>query len=216
MYALSFGRRCSICGECSMMDQIFCETIMREEQFSGIVNRLWPGDDGSRLCNVYAVLDGARDDQIEPMARASKLSYDCLYNEPLTDNLRAAAPYLIELRADASFTRQLLQKGWGRSWGVFLITYPSEYSADFPPKYLATVRHSCRTINTVLGPSGQKLLFRYYDPRVMRTYLPTCNHDDLKTVFGSVKEIMIEGESGESMHHFTYGEQESWVEEYAL
>ncbi|VAW84294.1 hypothetical protein MNBD_GAMMA16-878 [hydrothermal vent metagenome] len=37
-----------------------------------------------------------------------------------------------------------------------------------------TVRHNCRKLNFVLWSSGQKMLFHYYDSRVLRTYLSTC------------------------------------------
>ena len=38
------------------------------------------------------------------------------------------------------------------------------------------------------------MLFRYYDPRVLRVYLPTCNFDELQTVFGPVMHFIQEGE----------------------
>jgi hypothetical protein len=36
--------------------------------------------------------------------------------------------------------------------------------------------------------------FRYYDPRVMRIYLPTCNAGELRTLFGPVGLYVMEGE----------------------
>ena len=175
--------------------------MMEQTTLSHIINHLWPEDTTSDQHRVYAVLDGARDTQIEPMVRASQLPHDCLYYAPLSDDLRAAAPHIVELAADADFTRQLLQQGWGKSWGIFLITCL--------PTNLATVRHNCRKMNFVLGPSGQKMLFRYYDPRVLRTYLPTCTLDEVQTVFGPVKEIIMEGEKATLLHRFQHGEQGS-------
>jgi hypothetical protein len=46
------------------------------------------------------------------------------------------------------------------------------------------------------------MLFRYYDPRVMRTYLPTCNSDELAAIFGPVDSFLVEDESGESILRF--------------
>jgi hypothetical protein len=36
------------------------------------------------------------------------------------------------------------------------------------------------------------LKFRYYDPRVLRAFLPTCNAGELKTLFGDVDQFFIE------------------------
>ena len=51
-------------------------------------------------------------------------------------------------------------------------------------------------------PTGKPLLFRYYDPRVLRVYLPTCNAEELKTLFGPVQAYIMEDESGAAMLRF--------------
>ena len=43
------------------------------------------------------------------------------------------------------------------------------------------------------GPKNQRLIFRWYDPRVLRAYLPTCNTEELRTVFGNVNAFVVEG-----------------------
>lgn len=155
---------------------------------------------------VYAILDGARDERIEPMVSSCKQPHECLYNEPLTDNMRAAAPHIVELDSDAEFTQQLITLGWGQSWGIFLVTYP--------PVTLTTVRKNFRKINIVQEPSGEMVFFRYYDPRVMRTYLPTCTPDEVQFVFGPVKEILMEGEDASKLQCFIHTERGDKVEVY--
>jgi hypothetical protein len=49
---------------------------------------------------------------------------------------------------------------------------------------------------------GTPMLFRYYDPRVLRVYLPTCNAEELKTVFGPVLRFVLEGNQPEELLHF--------------
>jgi hypothetical protein len=41
---------------------------------------------------------------------------------------------------------------------------------------------------------GQPLYFRYYAPRIMRMYLPTCNADELEIIFGPVEYYLVESE----------------------
>ena len=51
---------------------------------------------------------------------------------------------------------------------------------------------------------GQELYFRYYDPRVLRTYLPTCTPDELEQVFGPVLEYALEDEVEETLLRFRF------------
>jgi len=46
------------------------------------------------------------------------------------------------------------------------------------------MRQHFRRFITVHDESGKPLLFRYYDPRVLRTFLPTCNAKELAEIFG--------------------------------
>jgi hypothetical protein len=51
---------------------------------------------------------------------------------------------------------------------------------------------------------GERLLFRYYDPRVLRVYLPTCTSEELKTVFGPIQQFYAENESATSLMQFNF------------
>jgi hypothetical protein len=46
------------------------------------------------------------------------------------------------------------------------------------------------------------MVFRYYDPRVLRVYLPTCVTAELRTVFGPIECFWTESESPEYMLDF--------------
>ncbi len=39
---------------------------------------------------------------------------------------------------------------------------------------------------------GQQLYFRYYDPRVLSIFLPTCDASQLQEFFGPVNQFIIE------------------------
>ena len=55
----------------------------------------------------------------------------------------------------------------------------------------------------VTDESGRKLLFRYYDPRVLPIYLPTCTNDELTTIFGPVDRFVTETEDGAGAVEFS-------------
>jgi hypothetical protein len=54
----------------------------------------------------------------------------------------------------------------------------------------------------VYDPQGKPLYFRYYDPRVFRIYLPTCNESELKIVFGPVNSFYVEWEDPNWLIHY--------------
>ena len=83
--------------------------------------------------------------------------------------------------------------GWGKSWGIFVRIEDS-----------SNLRYHLRTFLRVRDESGRNLLFRYYDPRVLRSYLPTCRADELKTVFGPIDTYIAESEDGQSLIEFRF------------
>jgi hypothetical protein len=140
---------------------------------------LWP--ERSPL-GVYAILDGARDPAIHRAVLGSGLPHACLYAGQLPRELVAAAPYVVKLQPDAALTGELLGKTWGRSWGVFALATAS----------LEEMRRHLRKLLKVEDEQGRTLVFRYYDPRVLRVYLPTCRLDELAAVFGPVSVLAME------------------------
>src|SRR5215510_8694239 len=105
-----------------------------------------------------------------------------------------AAPYLVQLRKDHSFTDSLVREGWGNSWGVFLRT-----DTD-----MKSLRRHLRGFLRVRGPRGARLVFRYYDPRVLRIYLPTCQREELQTVYGPIGQYVMEAEDPATMIEFGF------------
>ena len=47
--------------------------------------------------------------------------------------------------------------------------------------------------------SGHPMFFRFYDPRVLRTYLPTCTVAELRLIFGPVEAFLLEGEEDDEL-----------------
>lgn len=151
--------------------------------------QLWPQGSGPDCPQAYALLDGARDPHIAHMVRTSGLPFECLYAGMLTSALAAAAPYLVQLTPESRFYKDLVPRAWGNAWGIFVVARPDVT--------LHAMRKHFRTILRVKDEQGQILVFRFYDPRVLRVYLPTCTATELTQVFGLVDTIWVEAEGAE-------------------
>jgi Domain of unknown function (DUF4123) len=162
---------------------------MTNNYMPAIKKQFWPRAAGRE---VWMIVDGARDRSIYGALLDSYLNYSCLYHGEISPELELAAPYLVQLEYDDSYSIKLIERAWGKSWGVFL---KCDSSMD-------TLRRHLRTLLTVRDQKGSLLLFRYYDPRVLRVYLPTCWEDELKTVYGPIDRFWMEDESPETMLEF--------------
>lgn len=146
-----------------------------------------------RDARVYAVLDGARIPDLLPKLDEQNPESECLYRGELAPDIAEVAPYLVQLEPASPFTNWILQHGWGNNWGIFATS----------PADLRAMRRHFRTFLIVHDEEGKPLYFRFYDPRVLRVYLPTCNADELKTVLGPVSNYFLEDENPNIMLRFS-------------
>lgn len=137
---------------------------------------------------VYVILDGAQNDSLlDVMADAEGLEYRCLLTGKLEPDMQEVAPYLIQLVEDAPFTQWLMANGWAQNWGIFLSS-----DAD-----LGSVWRHVRQHVQVFDPDRRRLYFRFYDPRVLNAFLPTCDGKQLEAFFGLVDLFIAEREGGD-------------------
>ncbi|CAN5586382.1 hypothetical protein BH23BAC1_BH23BAC1_25340 [soil metagenome] len=131
----------------------------------------------------HILLDSAR--MLEQMETAKTLNPQglSLYRGRSEENLAMVAPYIFTYKDGEEFSFWLA-KGWGNSWGIYLY---SEASFD-------ELHHHFRKFLLVKTEEGQELYFRFYDPRVLRVFLPTCDEEQLREFFGPVNYFMMEDE----------------------
>lgn len=138
---------------------------------------------------LLAILDAARDARILPVLRHYNEQCQSLYELQSAQALAAVAPYLVSLPPQSPLLHFLTQQTWGLAWGVYLnSTLPFE-----------EVRKHLRRFLVVRTEQGEELLFRFYDPRVLRVYLPTCSAQEAGEFLGALKCYMVEGEVPETL-----------------
>ncbi len=147
---------------------------------------------------LYAIVDGARNEEIFAGLEKAGDKHCCLYEGKIPPVLAKAAPHLVRCDLGEQFLPWLLEQGWGDSWGIFV-------HADTT---LEVLRKHFRRFLKVETEDGKKIYFRYYDPRVFRVYLPTCNEEELKVVFGPVARYMMESKDASELLGFSVVEGE--------
>lgn len=162
-------------------------------QIDPIINRLWQPVEGRAPLDVYALVDAARSESIYPTIMGANVASACLHRGKRAEELAWVAPYLVLLQPEDPFTHWLLDKGWGKSRASFVLSSAT----------LNELNRHFRTYLTVYDEEGKSYFFRFYDPRVLRTYLPTCNAQEIKTIFGPVENFIVEGEDPSVLLHFS-------------
>ncbi len=161
--------------------------MLAPDRIQRLYEMLWPSTAPGAL-RVFAVLDGARDTKVFGAVDSSRQDKTCLYSVNakwyLTDlkwDVIGISPYLLELDYEDSFTKTLLRDAWDNNWGVFIRTSGS----------IDKIRRHLRLYLNIFTESGKMLMFRYYDPRVLRVYLPTCTNEDLHNFFGPISAFIL-------------------------
>ena len=57
------------------------------------------------------------------------------------------------------------------------------------------LRDHFREFHMVELPDQRSVIFRYYDPRVLASFLPACNAEELAAFFGPVQSFVAEAET---------------------
>ena len=148
----------------------------------------------------FVVLDGAVTPAVRDLLNQAGVFYQSLYEGEQAADLAVNGPYLVEIEKGGKMLPFLLKVGWGNSWGIFLST-----KMDF-----AETRKHLRHFLIVDLEGGQKVLFRFYDPRVMRVFLPTCNAEQRKEFFGQIEQILVESEGKTAVIRYSLGSDEEY------
>lgn len=142
----------------------------------------------------YLVLDAAQDDSAPTRAVQARLPTQSLYAGEFGAQLDHVAPYLVSFELRDVFAEWFFSR-WGGNLGIVL-----QSKAPFDE-----VRKHLRRYLLVKNESGKKYRFRFYDPRALRTFLPTCTATEVAEFFGPVVRYYAEGKGGEQVLEFGMG-----------
>lgn len=141
----------------------------------------------------YLLIDAARADKNMGEVFTYDLRIKSLYEGRRAVAFKNVCPYLSDMVYNSDFSDWYFKTGWGDSWGVFVI---SELDFD------ALIDHFRQFIK-VEDMFGKSYFFRFYDPRVLRKFLPTCDEQQLERLFNGVEHYIVEDENPEKAIDFS-------------
>jgi hypothetical protein len=143
---------------------------------------------------LYAVVDACQAPELIELARSQ-------YGQPnrmlfkgkaaSLEEVELFAPFFISIDPETDFLDHWITY-CGENAGVLFTTAA-------PP--VRIFRH-LRKIFVVQDEGGQEHFFRFYDPRVLRVYLPTCSREELRTFFGPIQAFYVDGKEPSKLVKF--------------
>lgn len=155
---------------------------------------------------LFAVLDAARDPRIRLLLVEAGEQTASLYAGFQGELLADISPTLVHLPRESPLLDALVDSGWGDGWGVFL-------TSNRP---FGDVRKHLRRFLLVESGTGKQQYFRFYDPRVLRGFLPTCGPQKIEALFEEVESFAMEAEDPGKLLRFTARGGKALREESAL
>lgn len=167
-----------------------------QEVVARLAHHLWPqgeresGSDGEER-GLYMIVDAARDPGLYPglLAREEEAEMRALYQGETASEMAEVAPYLVRLDRGGAVADWLVGEGWGRGWGILV-----QAGGD-----IDMVRRHFRKLTIVNDAKGATYLFRFYDPAVLRSFLPISDAAQRGALFGSGIRFMMEDAGAEAL-----------------
>ncbi|MFY0578728.1 DUF4123 domain-containing protein [Cystobacter fuscus] len=141
---------------------------------------------------LFAILDAARTPRILELLQESVEEYQSLYEGTQGQALAEVAPYLVSLPPQSRLLESLTLEGWMQNWGIYLTC---------PSPFLELRRHLRKFLMVEAEGNDHRLYFRFYDPRVLRIFLPTCSAQQREEFLGPIRTLAFEPDDGP--HHLS-------------
>jgi hypothetical protein len=141
---------------------------------------------------LYAILDAC--DAPAVPEKCSELGPEravSLYRGTAEEMYWAIAPHLAVV--DPETLEWIRSELWSQPWGIFAV-------AD---QNLEAMRRHFRRFLLVAAPNGEQWYFRFYDPRVLQRFLPTCSARQLNELFGPVAAFATSRVEGDAIDWVT-------------
>ncbi|HEX2091077.1 MAG TPA: DUF4123 domain-containing protein [Longimicrobiaceae bacterium] len=129
---------------------------------------------------LYAVLDACDAPAVpEKCAELGSERAVSLYRGGAEEMYWTIAPYLVAV--DPTLLDWIAGELWEEPWGIFAVSDAG----------LEALRRHFRRFLLVRAPNGEQWYFRFYDPRVLPTFLAGCSAPEAEEFFGPVHSFGV-------------------------
>jgi Domain of unknown function (DUF4123) len=138
---------------------------------------LWP--DGDTALRVFFLVDAARDPCIYPALRALASTQPVipLYEGSSAREMAGVAPYLLGIEEHGRGFDWVWDEPLRATWGIFVRTAVTAVA----------LRQHLQRLTPARLEDGRVVLFRFYDPRVLSVFAPTCDAVQAHELFGPIE-----------------------------
>lgn len=133
--------------------------------------------------NWWVVLDATDSPSVPLLMEYSDVTIRCLYKGDAAETMADIAPYLVKF--DAFMFYWIKDNIWNEPWGI---VFQSDAEMEDLHRHL-------RKFLMVQDEQGKAMWFRYYDPRVLPTFLKTCAFNELEKFFGPIQKFWCKQDS---------------------
>lgn len=142
----------------------------------------------------YLIIDAAIAEGNINAAIALNKNYRCLLKGKSEEELESVAPYLFAINKQIiDFPNWFFGVGFNKNWGILALS-----NAGFEDMYNHFRKHII-----VVNDDKQEVFFRFYDPAVLRMFLPSADVQQLRAFFGPVSTFIVEDEDEGFVLKFT-------------
>ncbi len=132
---------------------------------------------------LYAIIDAARSTRALELIEESVDPYASLYDGERGRAFDDVAPYLVQLDRNSELLERLVHEGWGEAWGIFLTS-----KAGYEPLR----RHLRQFLMVDAEGEPNRLFFRFYDPRVLRTFAEVITPEQRREIMAQIDTLLYE------------------------
>lgn len=142
----------------------------------------------------YTLLDPAR--MGSDFGKAYDLSIEgiALRTSIQPEDFETITPHLLPCEVESQLYNWITTDGKGDSWGIFV-----KSELDLEP----LVEQLQKLLIVSMETNGRWVYFRFYDPRVLRGFLPGCEKKQLEELFTGVESFYCEAEDDDFQMHFS-------------
>lgn len=168
-------------------------TIQADPTVAAKIRQQLQLQDGEHL---YCIVDACQDRNFAFLANSRYgQPFRSLFKGCAAEGMEDYAPYFIPIDLDTDFLEQFCAR-LNKNIGILFTS---------SAKPIAIFRH-LREIFIVQDESGQEHFFRFYDPRVLKSYIESSDQTEIKDLSGPVKflsqNIRMLGNQHFSIEHF--------------